>query len=138
MTAVAVGKGVDGDEAVVEADGDFIGWKGGVVDLVAHVVEQFFELNADVQPIDTDVLVGLAKLAGPLPGFAEHLAMELAQEGFAEDVLALFARPLVAFADVELFPLVEFGLRGEMAGNQAGQFVSIERRGAGRVVEVDG
>lgn len=138
MAPVAVGKGVDGDEAVVEADGDFIGWKSGVVDLVAYVVEQFLEFNADVQPIDADILVGLAKLAGPLPGFAEHLAVELAQEGFAEDVLALFARPLVAFADVELFPLVEFGLRAEMAGDQAGQFVGVERCGAGRVVEIDG
>ena len=111
LASVAIGKGVDGHEAMMEADGDFIGRKGGMVDLVAHVVEQFFELNTDVEPIDTDVLVGLAKLAGPLPGFAEHLAMELAQKAFAENFLALFARPLVALADVELFPLVEFCLR---------------------------
>lgn len=122
----------------MEAKGDFIGWKAAVLDLVAHVVEQLFERNANVEPIDTDVFVGFAEVSGPAPGFTEHLLVQLTQEAFGEDILALLARPFVAVNDVELFPLVEFSLRGEMTRNQTGQFISIQRRGTGRVVEMDG
>ena len=54
-----------------------------------HVVEQFFKFCTDVEPIDANVLVGLAEVTGPLPGFAEHLLVQLTQEGLIEDFLAL-------------------------------------------------
>jgi hypothetical protein len=76
-------------------------------------------------------LSDLRKLTGPLPGFAEHLLVQLTQEALIEDFLALLACPLLALDDVELLPLVQLALRGDVAGNQAGQFVRIERRGAG-------
>ena len=72
VTAVTVGERVDRNQAVMEAHHRFVRWIGGVVDLVADIVKQLAQRNADRQPIDADVLVGLAKLARPAPGLAEH------------------------------------------------------------------
>ncbi len=69
---------------VMQADGDLVRQHAGVFDLIAHFVEQ-------VPQFDADVLVGLAELAGPAPGLAAHLAVQLVQEGLAEYVPALAA-----------------------------------------------
>ena len=75
----------------MQADGDLVRQHAGVFGLIAHFVEQLPQFDADSEPVDADVLVGLAELAGPVPGLAEHLAVQLAQEGLAEYVPALAA-----------------------------------------------
>ena len=59
---------------------------------------------------------------------SEHLPVQPAQEDFGQDFLALSVGPLFALGDVELFPLVQLALGGDVPGNQVGQFVGIERR----------
>ena len=84
----------------MEADGHFVCRKSTALDLILHVTEKLFELNTNLQPIDANVLVGPAKLAGPHPCFAKHFLVQLAQERLAENFIALLARPLVAFEDI--------------------------------------
>lgn len=73
VAAVAIRKGMDGDQTVMETHGDFIGWLAGVFDLVVSVVQQLFQFNTDLEPIHTDVFVRLTKVTRPLPSVAEHL-----------------------------------------------------------------
>jgi hypothetical protein len=40
-----------------------------------------FQFDADIEPIDTDIFVGLAEIARPLRGFAEYLFVQLADVG---------------------------------------------------------
>ena len=76
---------------VMQADGDLVRQHAGVFDLIAHFIEQLPPFDADSEPVDADVLVGPAELAGPAPGLAAHLAVQLVQEGLAEYVPALAA-----------------------------------------------
>ena len=47
---------MDGHQAMMKADGDFVGRIAGVLNLVMKIIEQLFQLNGDIQPIDADVL----------------------------------------------------------------------------------
>lgn len=98
-----------------------------MIELIAHVVEQLAQLDTDREPIDADVFVGLATLASSAPSFAEHLPVKLAQEGLVENILALPARPVFAMLNVELLPLIQLTLSGDMSGDQAGEFVGVKR-----------
>ena len=137
MASIAIGKGVDDDQAMMEADGNFIRRIGGMLYLIADVIEQILQFDTDLEPIDADVFVGLAEIACPLPGFTEHLLVQLANEGFVENFLALLARPGFTLHDVQLLPLVQLTLRGDMAGDQAGELVGIKRGSARRVVDIE-
>ncbi len=57
-----------------------------------------------MEPIDADILAGLAELAGPLRGFAEELLVQLAQETFFEDFFAQLACPMLAPDEVDPLP----------------------------------
>jgi len=41
MAPVAIGEWMDGDQAVMEAHGDFVGRIAGVLNLVMNVIQQF-------------------------------------------------------------------------------------------------
>ncbi len=63
--------------------------------------------------------------------------MQLAKKSFVKNFFALLGRPpcpRLALHDIELFPLIQITLRPDVAGNQAGQFIRVERRRAGRVM----
>ena len=57
MPPIAIGERVNGDQAVMQADGDLVRRQAGVFDLIAHVVEQLSQFDADSEPVDADVLV---------------------------------------------------------------------------------
>lgn len=134
MAAIAVGEGVDPDELMVKASGEFVGCKGVGGDLVLRVVEQIAQACGDLRPFNADVFVAVAKLAGPLPCFIKHAAMELAHEVFLKQLafagFDLAQEPALAFEDVGFFPDVEIGLGVNVAGNEALGFVGVERGGA--------
>jgi hypothetical protein len=84
VASFAIGKWQDGDKATVEADEKFIGGKTAVFDLVTRIIEQLRQCEADSEPIDSDVIVGVRECSGPAPGFSEILVLQLVQEALIE------------------------------------------------------
>ena len=56
--------------------------------------------------------------------------MQLADERLVKDVFARLVRPGFTVPDVELLPFVQLALSGDVAWDQAGEFVCIKRSGA--------
>ena len=61
----------------------------------------------------------------------------MANNRFVEDVFAKFPCPGFTLQDIELLPLIELTLGGDVPRNQAGEFIRVERRRTRRVVEID-
>ena len=115
-------------QIAVKSRGNFIEREGAIVDPPPRVIEKVSQLDADLRPFTTDVLVGLAERPGPRPGLAEHFLVKVATERFTEDInLALTARPLHGLQDVLLLPVIEVALGAEVCRYQPGKLVGVKR-----------
>lgn len=128
MAAVAVRERVYPHQPVVEPAGDLVRGIGRVRDLHPGVLAQLVQLDADMFLGDAEVLVAGAKPPGPFPHPAEHAPVQVADEGFVQDVLRARARePLHRRDDVFLFEAVKLLARGDVRGDEPFRFVGIER-----------
>jgi hypothetical protein len=125
MPSVAVGKRVDGHEAVVEPDGDAQRLLVLGPDLgIRHKVS-----NTDGNPsgIGADRCLEPPIGAGPSPDIAEHRAVEFAQIFVVQERLQRrISPPLTGSQDVFLFGLVQFAAGGDISKLQPLAVIVIE------------
>src|SRR5260370_38134930 len=77
MATISVGKRVDGNQAVMKADGEFIGSIGSVFQPIACIAKQSGESVADFMVGNADVLFGGSIGSRPFPRLIEHTQMEV-------------------------------------------------------------
>jgi hypothetical protein len=125
VATVAIGKGVDGDQPVMETDGDLI----HRLHPIGDVGQQNRHLHADLPPVGADALVAAAVLTGPTPALAEHLAMQTPQPALFQRPGPLLAeQPEQSSLDVLLFPFVELASVDQMGAPQTLQLLAIQWR----------
>lgn len=130
VAPIAVGKGMDSDEAVMEPDSDLIRWKGRVIDPVADVVEHYADVVRDPMRLDANVPLCQPIGAGPSPDVAEHPLVQRFGKIGAEHVtvpLPPAPRPYGALHDILLLGLVEIAARRDPGLLQAETFFGFQR-----------
>jgi hypothetical protein len=75
VSAVAVGKGMDHNQAVVEANSNFIVRVRSVFHPIANVAKQRGESFSNLFEGDAKILLGASILSRPFPCLVEHLQM---------------------------------------------------------------
>src|SRR6185437_4067838 len=96
----------------------------------ADVAEHLVQLNRYLEPRHADVLVGAARLTGPLPRLIEHPSVDGVNEWLIERIAAPTAKqPFCGLKNVRFFVLIEFALQRQMSRDQTSCLVSVNRRG---------
>lgn len=110
MATVAVRKGVDENQAVMKADGEFIGRIGFVLQPIARIAKQGGEAFANFMVGNTNVFFGCSISARPLPSLIEHSQMEISYVWLDKRVtpakIVGCECPRVRFENVLSFPLI--------------------------------
>src|SRR5271169_6220120 len=110
MATVAVGKRVDENQAVMKADGEFIGRIGSVFQPIACVAKQGGESLANFMVGNAHVLFTGPIGSGPPPSLIEHSQMEISYVWLDKRVTpAKIVRcecPRIRFENVLSFPLI--------------------------------
>lgn len=110
MTAVPIGKGVDGNEPVMKPNRNLVGPEGAVLGPVSRVAEQATQLDMDLLRIDTDILARLPRGPRPCPNIPEHPLVQLEDETFSQDTGAAVATsPGDRIVDIRLLRFIEVG-----------------------------
>lgn len=109
VATVAIGRGVDGDQPVMEMDGELI----HRLHLIGDVGQQNRHLHADLPPVGADALVAAAVLTGPTPDLFQQPGPLLAEQ------------PEQSSLDVLLFPFVELASVDQMGAPQTLQLLAI-------------
>src|SRR5436309_553183 len=111
VSAIAIGKGVDGNHAVVEARPELYPLVVSIGDPIRSIGAELGHFAWDLRPGNPDVLVASSILASPLPNFVKHSPVQVAGEGLSKQVLLSTPQNLLgSAANVGLFELVEVGL----------------------------
>ncbi len=131
MAAIAVRKRVDENQAVMKADGEFIGSIGSVFQPIARIAKQGGESLANFMVGNTKILFGGPVGSGPPPGLIEHSQMEISYVWLDKRVTpAKIVRcecPRIRFENVLAFPLIQLFL-GRQVGNEIGPLIGGQRR----------
>src|SRR6267154_738933 len=131
MAAISVGKRVDGNQAVMKADGEFIGSIGSVFQPIACIAQQSGESVADFMVGNADVLFGGSIGSRPFPRLIEHAQMEISYVGLDKRIMPAKMvgreRPGIGFENVLSLPLIEFFL-GRQIGNEVRLLIGRQRR----------
>lgn len=137
VTAVAVRKGMDPDESMVESRHDFIEWEGPVLQLRTTIKEQIPDRDGDFFGSNAKILLRQPERTGPSPGSVEHVPMQLANEFIVQyRKLSLTVYPTQCFKNVFRLIGIELGDRRHPRGNQPSGFIRIQWGRAGRVLEL--
>jgi len=111
---------VNPHQIAVKSRGKLIGRERAVVDPPPSIIEKVSQLDADLRPVTSDVLVGLTKLASPRPSMVEHFPMKVATEPLTEDIdLALIASPSHSLQDILLLPVIQVALGDQVRRDQS-------------------
>ena len=111
MATVPVGEKVNPDHPVVQACGLFVKGKGVELAPALHIVQQIAQADTNLQRIDTDGLLCLAKGSGPSPSAIEHFPVQPANIDFAQYILIhAFFRPCLRDKNIRLLVLVQLAL----------------------------
>src|SRR5690606_19353770 len=86
VTAVPVGKGMDGDEPVMKPNRNLVGRKGAVLGPVSRVAQQPAELDMDLLRINADAFARLPGRTRPGPDIPEHPLVQLEDEALGQDI----------------------------------------------------
>src|SRR5271170_2916622 len=112
MAAIAVGKRMNPNQAMMKADGDFVGQECLVFEPVTSVPQQRRQSLADLVMGYANVLFRGPVRPGPFPCLVKHAAVELSYIRLGERVeaakISALERPRVGFYDVLTLPLIQF------------------------------
>lgn len=88
VTAIPVGKGMDGNEPVMKPHRDLIGRKGTNLGPVLCVAQPGAELDMDPLRINADVFARLPGRTRPGPDIPEHPLVQLEDKTLGQDICA--------------------------------------------------
>jgi len=88
VTAVAVREGMNPDQPVMKPHGDFIRPVAAMVDPIAGVIEQGFDIDRNPPRLDADIAGRRSIFSGPPPNILKHAPVQGLQEPFIENRLA--------------------------------------------------
>jgi len=104
MSAIAVWKGVNPDQPVMQSHGCLIWLEGCVVAPVSYVIDQLSGLDSDPVRCDADILFCAAVRSCPLPDIPEHFSVQSESKVDCEHVAAPVAEcPSRPCIDIVLF-----------------------------------
>src|SRR6266702_2515362 len=137
MAAIAVGKGMNRRETVMEADCNLVGGIAAMLQPGGGIGAESAQFRGNLPCRHADILAGSPVFSRPAPDVTEHPFMQTLDETIGEDVTRSAAEgPDLGFGDVLLFPAVKFGPRGDMGEQQSVRLIRVERGCPFRVIEL--
>jgi hypothetical protein len=126
---------VHADQAEMEAHRTFVLGEDVVLVPVASIGDRVRHLCDDLAGVDSDVCDSLAFASGPAPHVAEHVLVQREQELLVQDrhraaPVCLCVCPWQCLGDVFVLDLVEVRPRCHKIGNQSGEILVANWRGA--------
>lgn len=88
MATIAIGKRVDRNQPMMEANGYFIRRKGLMFDPISNVIDQVVQLYLDQMRSDAEVPLSRSRRTGPVPYAPEHSSVKLHQKIDPQNIAA--------------------------------------------------
>ena len=76
MPSIAISEWMDEDESMMKANRSLVGRERGVLDSVARVSDEYFQLLSNLMMRQANVLLARAILTSPFPRLIEHPLMQ--------------------------------------------------------------
>ena len=115
-------------QPVVKAHRDFIRRICLVIDPRPGVVQQLAQRNRNLIMGYPEIARTGPELAGPAPQVAEHIAVQILDKFFTQQIAAAAQRPILAAQDVFLLGLIQVAPKSNVGGDQTACFLQRERR----------
>lgn len=107
-----------GYQAVMEANGKFVGRVGVVLDPIPCVIEHLAQRNFDQMWRDAEIALCRSKFAGPAPDTFEHAPMQALEKTFSRRNFPAAECPAVCRGDILLLKFVQFAAQSDVGRDE--------------------